>query len=122
MTYHDHKITGLSLLAQNATILLESPGGCCCEIDLIKVERLLAADFLQGNIIDHIDCHNISDEGVLRSVMEEFLEVKSQYYSRKIIEDLIGSGRCVGKLFVAIRPIYGVELYAIASSVDERRL
>lgn len=116
--YHDYNLVGLSLQRREAELLLESPDGLRTSIKLVGVERLLGMDVLEGNIIDCIDCHAISAENV-RLVLGEFRATGSGYFGDKSVSDIEASGALMNKTFVAVRPIHGASILAVAASVME---
>lgn len=117
--YHDHKLIGLSILPSEVELLIESPAGERTSVRLGGVRYFLGTDILQGNIIDCIDCHKIDSQEVTRLVLSELHTAGSKYYTEKILSDVNAAGYLHGNYFVAVRPIYGAEIYAIAESIAE---
>lgn len=116
--YHDHNLVGINLSRGEVVWLIESPGGTRTAIRLLGVQRLLAMDVLEGNIIDCIDCHRIESTNVAL-VLDEFRSADSAYYSAKALSDIESAGGLANKLFVAIRPVHGASILAIVESVIE---
>lgn len=116
--YHDHNLVAIKLKRGEVEWLIESPVGTQTAIRLVGVQRLLAMDVLEGNIIDCIDCHRIESNNVAM-VLGEFGSADSAYYNARTLSDIERAGGLVTKLFVAIRPIHGASILAIADAVTE---